>query len=1104
MQDGAIIIKAELDSSNLDDGLKQTEAKVTNSANNLSKIIKGVGFSALMVKAGKVAVDTAKKINDETERVMATLKGASTLYQGVAVDQEKLVQGLSAIAVQTGESLENLGQSVYDALSAGVKPTEDMGDVLAVVQKSAKLASAGFTDVSTALSATLKVVNAYGMGVDEVDRVQNILMQTQNSGITTVNELGNALAHVVPTASAFGVSFEDVGASLAEMTKQGTKTTQATTQLNAIISELGKNGTTASKKLAEASQNAGLSATSFQELIEEGKSLGDILDIMAKYADQNGLSMVDMFSSIDAGKGALQLSGSNLEDYSSILKSMGESAGLVSEAFDKTVDPSKKLEASMQTLYVTLGSKFKPTADSVRTILADTILKMSGQYSASSTLKDEIVRLESASKDLAKAQEEVGDNMTDANKAMLAQSRLRVLEGMDNVSKTYREANQEIDRLTGLLDSNKSALSSWTRIVQNNADKAGLSFVEYVAKIDKSMDDMNWFQKNILGLTDYQEAVKWWHITQQAVIEDQAELEQKSAEVADAINLMGRAVLAGSISLEEIAGFNADLSKSVDAILPKLKEEADAVAGIGNGGSPANTGGQNPIETATDLLEEFTQATEELTLKYERLDDAQKKNNETYYTQEDKLEDMINLYIEFVEKGLDPGEKAMESFWDSIHNMNVEMGSTTQITREMLDEQKKAEDEYKSLAFFGGEVGKSLASQEKYLSELEGIYAKYIKAGLDPTNASMESLAKTIVTLREEIGKQKSDSEELGETFSKLEAEYNALSQAGELNGKALYSQEEELKALTSLYTEFIRKGLDPTDKNMVKLKERIDALKPSVDKMKLSWGELGKTMRGSLDTMASGVLSSFSTLTEELMNKDKKVLELEKEIAEERSKLVDYTDDLADAEEDLAKAQARGNEKEIRDAQKKVDKLKQLKEGTESVIKSKEEEKRATDNTTTAWKAMGKSALEALASTLEGIGGQLAGLAVVHALALDWGGAGIATAGSATAFATAGVLRGYAGKFARGGIVEGDSYTGDRMLASVNAGELILSVAQQESLARALEASVALAEISNHGGLGGGITVNLDGATIYGLDEPAVGRAIYENIENLKHEGVI
>lgn len=49
------------------------------------------------------------------------------------------------------------------------------------------------------------------------------------------------------------------------------------------------------------------------------------------------------------------------------------------------------------------------------------------------------------------------------------------------------------------------------------------------------------------------------------------------------------------------------------------------------------------------------------------------------------------------------------------------------------------------------------------------------------------------------------------------------------------------------------------------------------------------------------------------------------------------------------------------------------------------------------------------------------------------------------------GVAGTFAGNFSNGGIIGGSSFSGDRLLAGVNSGELILSVAQQKNLARAL-----------------------------------------------------
>ena len=62
--------------------------------------------------------------------------------------------------------------------------------------------------------------------------------------------------------------------------------------------------------------------------------------------------------------------------------------------------------------------------------------------------------------------------------------------------------------------------------------------------------------------------------------------------------------------------------------------------------------------------------------------------------------------------------------------------------------------------------------------------------------------------------------------------------------------------------------------------------------------------------------------------------------------------------------------------------------------------------------------------------------------------------------------------------------------------------MAQQDNVAKALS---TLAEMNGLDGKGGaGINIYLSGASFYGLDEPAVGKAIYDNIRQLRYEGVI
>ena len=224
-------------------------------------------------------------------------------------------------------------------------------------------------------------MNAYGPAAGTAAEISDKLINTQNKGKTTVDELASNMGRVIPTANMYSVSIDTVCTSYAEMTKNGIATAEATTYLNSMINELGASGTTASNVIQS---ELGMS---FKQAMESGYSLTDILGILQTEAEKTGVSMGDMFGSQEAAKAAATLQ-QNAADFNDIMQSMTNSAGMTEEAYDKVTNTfaakSEKLKTQFQNIGISVGNAVLPTLTKITDYIEEKmpqIESMIGQFS---------------------------------------------------------------------------------------------------------------------------------------------------------------------------------------------------------------------------------------------------------------------------------------------------------------------------------------------------------------------------------------------------------------------------------------------------------------------------------------------------------------------------------------------------------------------------------------------------------------------------------------------------------------------------------------------------------------------------------------------------
>lgn len=323
------IIECESKLKNFNNELKRTEAASSVVGQLGSKFqatgekIKGLGnkFRYISIGAGlafgKAAMNTA-----EYEKALAKV---STISDESQVPIKKLGKEILKLSNTYGLSSTELSEATYQALSASIQTK----DVAKFVETSAKLAKTGFLETNEAVDVLTTTINAYGYKAKDAGAISDKLIEIQNRGKVTVQELANNMGQVIPTAAALGVNFDNLGAAYIVMTKKGIDAANATTYTRSMLNELSKDGSKVSGILREKT------GKSFSELMQSGKSLGDVLNILYDATGRNGTEFKNLWGNVRAGSGALALVQGDANAFNEALGQIEGSTGNVERALKK-------------------------------------------------------------------------------------------------------------------------------------------------------------------------------------------------------------------------------------------------------------------------------------------------------------------------------------------------------------------------------------------------------------------------------------------------------------------------------------------------------------------------------------------------------------------------------------------------------------------------------------------------------------------------------------------------------------------------------------------------------------------------------------------------
>lgn len=335
--------------------LKQFSTQMQNASRDLQKMgkkLKGLGttlsvgltapFTAFSVVVSKSFADFESELSKISDLV------------GISVEEvDRMGDSAKVMASKYGVSAKSAAEALFFITSAGLKGS----DAMSALEASLKGSVVGLGEVKTIADLSTSAMNAYGPKVLSASAATDILTTAVKEGKLEASDLAQSMGSVLPLASAMNVSYQEVGATFAAMSKTGTNASEAATQLKGILSSILK----PTKEAEEALMGMGLSSQYIRDVIKNNGLLS-ALELLKKNFAGNISATSAVFGNVRALSGVLDLMGTNVQVTRAVFKSMNNTLGATEKALKGTAGTVEfrynVAIKSMQNSFIDLGKTF--------------------------------------------------------------------------------------------------------------------------------------------------------------------------------------------------------------------------------------------------------------------------------------------------------------------------------------------------------------------------------------------------------------------------------------------------------------------------------------------------------------------------------------------------------------------------------------------------------------------------------------------------------------------------------------------------------------------------------------------------------------------------
>ena len=337
------------------------------SAGKMRGAMQGIALGAAV--AGVESIKLASKF----EASMALLVTQAGVAKG---EMGTLKKGILDLAGKVGQDPDSLAEALFHVESNFESMGISSAKALKLTEVAAKGATVGHADLVDVTNALTAAVAAGVPGVENLDQAMGVLNATVGVGDMKMQDLADAFSSgMLATVKGFGLSIQDVGASLAVFGDNNIRGSLAGNQLRMSVMALAKPVSTA----GDALKKLGLTQTTLRDDMKKGGlklALTDLVDHMHKAgisAKEQGGVITDAFGR-KAGSG-LNILVDQFDRLKTKYPALEEGAHKFGQSWEDTKKTfafqTKAMKGELESLGIQLGVKLMPIASKFLGFLTD-------------------------------------------------------------------------------------------------------------------------------------------------------------------------------------------------------------------------------------------------------------------------------------------------------------------------------------------------------------------------------------------------------------------------------------------------------------------------------------------------------------------------------------------------------------------------------------------------------------------------------------------------------------------------------------------------------------------------------------------------------------